>query len=263
MNKKHVGRWIAVALACAGMFGCALRQGQSESRDVAAATLSVVPALTAPELPVSASGWEHATLPGKRPAQFRQTRAHGREAVSVTAASAASMLRRKVRVEADQLGLLRFSWRVPALMARSDLGHRDTADSAVRVILAFEGDRSRFSGRDQLLSDLARSLTGEELPYATLMYVWCNHRTPGTVIRNPRTERIRKLVLESGPSKLNQWLDYERDIRADFERVYGEPPGALVGIAIMTDSDNTRSTARASYGPVSLERRRPELPAAP
>jgi hypothetical protein len=93
-------------------------------------------------------------------------------------------------------------------------------------------------------------LTGEELPYATLMYVWCNQREPLSVVRNPRTDRIRKLVLESGPTRLGRWLDYERDVRADFERVFGEPPGALVGVAVMTDSDNTRSTTSAFYGPV-------------
>jgi hypothetical protein len=51
---------------------------------------------------------------------------------------------------------------------------------------------------------------------------------------------------------LNQWLDYERDIRADYEKAFGEAPGALVGIGIMTDSDNTRSSTTAWYGPVQL-----------
>jgi hypothetical protein len=139
---------------------------------------------------------------------------------------------------------------VPQLIAEADMALREADDSPVRIMLAFEGDRSRLSPRDALLSELMRTLTGEEMPYATLMYVWCNQRAPGTVIRSPRTDRIRKLVLESGPGKLNRWLDYERDIRADYERVFGEPPGALVGIAIMTDSDNTRSLAKAWYGPV-------------
>jgi hypothetical protein len=130
---------------------------------------------------------------------------------------------------------------------------RDSDDSPVRVVLVFEGDRSRFSSRDAMLSELMRTLTGEEMPYATLMYVWCNRRQPGTLITNPRTDRIRKLVVESGPTNLDQWLDYRRDIRADFERAFGEPPGALVGVGIMSDTDNTRSTARAWYGPVQLE----------
>jgi len=84
------------------------------------------------------------------------------------------------------------------------------------------------------------------------MYVWCNARAPGEVILNPRTSRIRKLVVESGPRNLGQWLAYERDVRADYERAFGEAPGALRGVALMTDSDNTRSVARAWYGPVRL-----------
>ena len=67
-----------------------------------------------------------------------------------------------------------------------------------------------------------------------------------------RTDRIRKLVLESGPQQLGRWLDYERDIKADFQKAFGEAPGALVGIGIMTDTDNTRGQALAWYGPVSL-----------
>ena len=92
------------------------------------------------------------------------------------------------------------------------------------------------------------------MPYATLMYVWCNNREPGSVLVNPRTSRIRKIVMESGPDQLRKWLDYERDIRADFVKAFGEPPGALVSIGIMTDTDNTRSTAQAWYGPVRLVR---------
>ena len=128
---------------------------------------------------------------------------------------------------------------------------READDSPVRVVLAFEGDRSRFSARDGVLSELMRTLTGEEMPYATLMYVWCNQREPGA------SSRAREPTASASSSwsparQLNQWLDYERDIRADFERAFGEAPGALVGIGIMTDSDNTRTTARAWYGPLRL-----------
>ncbi|MGI9134213.1 MAG: DUF3047 domain-containing protein, partial [Rhodoferax sp.] len=123
--------------------------------------------------------------------------------------------------------------------------------SPVRLVLAFEGDRSQFSAKNAMLSELAHALTGEPMPYATMMYVWCNTRPPGSVILNPRTDRIRKLVVESGPNNLNRWLDYERDVRADFERLFGEPPGALLAIGVMTDSDNTRTRTRAWYGPIA------------
>jgi hypothetical protein len=196
--------------------------------------------------------WSHQSLPGKTPTEFKYVRIDGRDAIAVDAKSSASMLRHNLRVEPDDLGSLRFSWKVPALMEEADLASRDKDDAPVRLVLVFEGDRKRFSARDAALSELARALTGEEMPYATLMYVWCNRRVAGTVVTSPRSDRIRKLVVESGRTHLNEWRDYERDIRADYQRVFGEEPGALVGMAIMTDSDNTRSRARAWYGPVTV-----------
>ncbi len=196
--------------------------------------------------------WRHYSLPGKASSSFSYTRKDGRDAMAVTSVSSASMVRKAVRVAPGDLGKVRFSWKVPELIAQADMALRDSDDSPVRIVLAFEGDRSRLSARNLALSELALALTGEEMPYATLMYVWCNRRAPGTVIVNPRTDRIRKLVVESGPDKLNRWLDYERDIRADYEKAFGEAPGALVGIGIMTDTDNTRSSTAAWYGPVQL-----------
>jgi hypothetical protein len=206
--------------------------------------------------PPRGSGWSHIVFPGKQATKFSYARKDGRDSVAVLAASSASALRSTIRIEPKDLGNVRFSWKVPELIVGADMALRETDDSPVRVVLTFEGDRSRFSARDGILSELMLTLTGEKLPYATLMYVWCNQRAPGDLIANPRTGRIRKLVVQSGSRQLNQWLDYERDIRADFERAFGEAPGALVGIGIMTDSDNTRTTARAWYGPLRLSARK-------
>ena len=189
-----------------------------------------------------AKSWAHHSFPGKVPTRFAYARHDGRDTVSVHSDASASMLRQVLRIEPQELGRMRFSWKVPALIADADLATREHDDAPVRLVLAFEGDRSRFSAKDAALSELAHAITGEPLPYATLMYVWCNKRAPGTVIQSPRTERIRKLVIESGAGRLNEWLDYER--------VFGEAPGALGGIAIMTDSDNTHSQANAWYGPI-------------
>lgn len=188
-------------------------------------------------------------------------RLDGRDAVLGESDSAASMLRQYLRVEPSELGKLSFSWKVPRMIAGADMTQRDGDDSPVRVVLAFEGDRSKFSAKNAMLSELALALTGEPMPYATLMYVWGNHSAPESVLINTRTDRIRKVVIESGPARLDRWLDYERDIRADYEKAFGEAPGALVGIAIMTDSDNTRQKTSAWYGPVSLVNK-PLLPAA-
>ncbi len=199
-----------------------------------------------------AKQWQAYTLPGKKRTRYSTVQMDGRHAMLAVADSSASMLRKKIRLNATELQQVRFSWKVPKLIENADVALRENDDSPVRIVLAFEGDRSKWSAKNAMLSELSRTFTGEELPYATLMYVWSNQQAAGSVIHNPRTDRIRKIVVESGKKNLGQWIDYERDIKADFQRAFGEAPGALVGMALMTDTDNTRSQAKAYYGPVSV-----------
>ena len=205
------------------------------------------------------SRWEGMLLPTKEPTRYSldpqaPIDAQGqRKALRAQANASASMLRTTLNISPDALGQVHFSWLVPALIEGSDLGTRQGDDSPVRLVLAFEGDRGNFSAKDAALNELTRLVTGNEMPYATLMYVWCNKRPVGSIIHNARTDRIRKIVIESGGQGLRQWRNYERDIRADFEAAFGEAPGHLVGIGIMTDSDNTHSQTKAWYGKISLQ----------
>ena len=201
---------------------------------------------------MSTSDWRHQTFLGKRQTEYRAASKLGRDALVASASHSMSVMRRTFRIEPKLLGSVRFSWLAHSVPSTGDVSEREFDDAPLRVVLSFEGDRSKFSAKNHMLSELALTLTGEELPYATLMYVWCNKRQAGEIITNPRTDRIRKIVLESGSKNLGQWLDYERDIRADFIKAFGEEPGALTGIALMTDTDNTQSTATAWYGPVSF-----------
>jgi len=197
--------------------------------------------------------WQAMRLPGKLLTAYRVAPQGPRDALLAEAASSASMLRQALHIHPDQLGALQFDWRVDQLIPGADMRQRDAEDSPVRLIMVFEGDRQRFSAKNNMLSELTLSLTGEPLPYATLMYVWCNDCPAESVIVNPRTDRIRKLAVESGAERVGQWLNYRRDIRADFIKAFGEEPGALLGLAIMTDTDNTRSTTRAWYGTIRLD----------
>ncbi len=197
--------------------------------------------------------WERVKIPGKAATQYSLVKVNNRSKLKAHAVSSASMLRKDLRIEPEQLGQLGFSWQVQTLIDAADMALRDQDDSPVRLVLAFDGDRSQFSAKNAMLSELSHALSGRPMPYATLMYVWCNQRPVGSVIQNPRTDRIRKMVIESGRDRLGQWLTYERDIRADFEKAFGEPPGALIGVGLMTDSDNTRSQAQAWYGAIRLK----------
>ena len=246
-----VVRSMVMGMLCACLGGCASVFAPQVAEPSPAATVpSQLPlAFTAQDK----AKWETVLLPGKLRTAFRLDQHQGKQSLRADSVRSASMLRQKLHIEPQQLGRLQFEWQVQDLIAEADMRQRETEDSPVRLILAFEGDRQKFSAKNAMLSDLSRALTGEDMPYATLMYVWSNQLPAETVIINPRTDRVRKIVVESGPARLMQWLRYERQIRTDFEKAFGEPPGALVGLAIMTDSDNTQGTARAWYGEIQLD----------
>lgn len=212
--------------------------------------------LTACSTPVPVSdpeGWHAVPIPGKTATQYVKVVKEGRPAWAAHAQQSASMWRRKLHVPVDQLGEVRFSWWVEAPLAGADLSAAGRGDAPARVLFAFEGDPARLSARNRLLFDLAETLSGERPPYATLMYVFGNEAVQAdAVLQHPRTDRVRKIVLDTDAGQTRRWRDHQRNLAADFRRAFGEEPGALVSVAVMTDADNTQQQARAWYGPIEF-----------
>ncbi len=196
--------------------------------------------------------WEIFRVPGKQPTRYSYVRHEGRDSVRAVADAAGSILRHRHRIEPADLGNISFSWNVPPPGADTNASLEKLEDVPVRVVLAFEGDRSRFSIKNALLSELSLLLTGEELPFATLIYSWSRVNKPGDVVLNDRTDRIRKLVVDAGDQGYNQWLSHERDIRADYRKAFGEEPGALLSFAVFTEGERNEGQLQAFYGPLRL-----------
>jgi Protein of unknown function (DUF3047) len=236
--------WAAVSLAALGMLaGCASVPSPGPT-----------PASAPPA--AFAAGWEPVPLPGKRPTRYEVQTLEGRPVWHADAQRSASMWRKRLQVPANALGAFEFTWRVDQLMSEAVVADADQDDAAARVMVAFDGDHAQLSARNRMLFDLADTLTGERPPYATLMYVWADGRhPPETVLHSPRTDRVRKIVIESGPGHLGQWRRHRRDLAVDFQRAFGEAPGNVLGVALMTDSDNTGARAQAWYADIELHTR--------
>lgn len=243
LNRCGVVALVSALMACAG--GPTRQQastGEAELQRVAQSLFQVP----------GNGRWELFHFPGKLVVPFEPVSRQGRAALRVQAKRSVSVLRQRFEPELPAVGTLNFSWKVDALPEGADLKEAEATDAPVRILLAFEGDRKRWSPRAHRLSELSRLVTGEPMPYATLTYVWSRDDPVETVLNNPRTDRIRKLVVDSGGAHLGQWRDHQRDVRADFIRAFGEEPGPLVSVALMTDTDNTGTALRAWYGPLRL-----------
>jgi hypothetical protein len=218
-----------------------------------AAVLPMFTACTTTMLePPSDDDWHDVPLPGKGRTDYRwELTPEGRVLVA-QANNSASMYRKRLRRPADALRDVEFSWWVQSLPHGGDVSDADACDAAARVLFAFGGDQTRLSARNQLMFELARTLTGEAPPFATLAYVWDTSAAVGRVITHPRSDRVRKIVVESGRDGLRQWKRYRRTLGADYRLAFGEAPGPLLAVAVMTDGDNTRSQLTTRYRDISL-----------
>ena len=82
----------------------------------------------------------------------------------------------------------------------------------------------------------------------SLEYVWDDDLPKGTIVTSPFSSNIKLFVVESGKENVNKWVLEERNIFEDYQKAFGRAGNIGVGaIALMTDSDNSISTAEASY----------------
>jgi hypothetical protein len=151
---------------------------------------------------------------------------------------------------------IRWRWRVVELIVAADNQDRYSEDAPVRLMLFFDGDKATLPFREQMLMETAGLLTGQQVPFATLMYVWENRFPVGTVLRNSYTQQVKMIVAGSGPDRLGTWHTLERQYVRDYELAFGRAPGRLIGVGIMTDTDNTGESIEAFYGDIELVRAR-------
>jgi hypothetical protein len=80
--------------------------------------------------------------------------------------------------------------------------------------------------------------------------VWSNKQPVGSIWFNAFTSNAGMIAVESGVDRIGQWIQMSRDVLADYRRIFGEEPGAVDAVAIMTDTDNTGASAAAWYGDI-------------
>ena len=76
----------------------------------------------------------------------------------------------------------------------------------------------------------------------------------GTIVDNAFTDFAKMIVVQSGAQRIGSWVEEERNVYQDYKLAFGEQPPAINGVAIMTDTDNTKERAVAYYGDIVFAR---------
>lgn len=151
---------------------------------------------------------------------------------------------------------LAWRWRLDEPNPMADLTLRSGDDSPVKVCALYDLPIYAVPFVERQVLRVARLRSGEALPAASVCYVWDARLAPGATLDNAFTRRIRTIVLQGPQAPLHQWLAEQRDIGADFLRLFGDesktvPP--LIGIAVGADADNTRARSVAHVTDLALD----------
>ena len=146
-------------------------------------------------------------------------------------------------------GRLQWRWRLDQPLTGgkgvADILTKAGDDAALKVCVMFDHPLERVPLGQRTLLRIARSVSGEDLPAATLCYVWDSVHPAGLQGANPYTQRVRFITLQGKGAPLAQWLSETRDVAADFAKLFADelPVGASVpsvrAVLIGADSDNT------------------------
>jgi hypothetical protein len=146
-------------------------------------------------------------------------------------------------------GRLQWRWRLDQALTGGqrapDIQTKAGDDAALKVCVMFDHPLARVPFVERTKLRLARSLSGEDLPAATLCYVWDSVYPAGLRGANPYTARVRYITLQGQGASMAQWQTESRDVAADFAQWFADelPQGAAVppvlAVLIGADSDNT------------------------
>ncbi len=138
------------------------------------------------------------------------------------------------------------------ILQKGDVNSKDGDDYPARIYITFAFDPDRAGFMDRLQHEAARLIQGKDVPYRAISYIWGSNVPAGTMIANAYTDKAMMFVVQGGSEKVQQWLMQERNVYEDYKKAFGEEPTMISGVAIMTDTDNTRESAIAWYGDITF-----------
>ena len=175
-------------------------------------------------------GWESKSFKGMT--EYVLVQEGDRTVVRAHSIASASGLFKKVRLDPTRFRQLRWSWKIAATIAHGNETIKNGDDYAARVYVIFPG---RFFWQTKAIN-----------------YIWANRLPKGNAIPNAFSGNAMMVAVESGSEKKGVWITEERDVLADYRRLFDEEPREIGAIAIMTDTDNTGDEATAWYGDISI-----------
>ena len=142
--------------------------------------------------------------------------------------NAASGLGKEVKIDLNKTPFINITWKIekdlPGIKENTKKGH----DFAARVFAVKKTGATPLSNR-------------------AINYVFSSNNEIGFNSPSPYTKKSIDNVLASTKNNLNEWITVKSNVKEDFKRFHDLDVDELDGLAIMSDTDNSKMKAVAYY----------------
>jgi hypothetical protein len=182
-------------------------------------------------------GWQLKEFAGQ--AAVEVVRTEGRVAMRLRSDRASFAVHRDVVVDLKTFPYLTWSWKVTQMPAAGDVRDSARDDQAAQLYVVFPRWPSPRTASD------------------VIGYVWDGRAPVDTRLTHPKAGNVRIVVVESGRAALDRWQRYQRHVADDYVALFGRPAPRVGKIALMVDSNDTRTEAEAFVGDVFFSQTSP------
>ena len=244
-------RWSVGALTSGLLFAAAVSTADAPP------VLEVGRFSSSPPGPAQTDGWKPLTFKKiPKPTAYELVQDGNAVVVKATSEAAASGLTKEVKIDPAAFPIVLWRWKVENVLRHSDVTRKSGDDYPARLYITFEYNPDKVSLAKKLKYKAGRVLFGD-IPIAALNYIWDTKSAVGTIVDNAYTDFAKMIVVESGAAKVGAWVEEFRNVYQDYKQAFGEDPPMINGVAIMTDTDNTKERAIAYYGDIRFARAAP------
>lgn len=150
-------------------------------------------------------------------------------------------LGKEISLDIRRYPYLSWRWKASKLPEGGDIRKRETDEQAGQIYIVFPKFPSALNTR-------------------CVGYIWDSQAPVGFSGTSTAYSKMKYFVLQSGPTKLNQWVSERRNIYEDYKKLFQEEPPTLGGMVLYINSQYTTSSAEIFYADISFSSSSPASP---
>ena len=142
--------------------------------------------------------------------------------------NAASGLGKKVKIDLNKTPIINITWKIEKDLPGIKENTKKNHDFSARVFVIKKTGATPLSNR-------------------AINYVFSSNNEVGFNSPSPYTKKSIDNVLASTKENLNEWITVKANVKEDFKKFHNLDVNELDGLAIMSDTDNSKLKAIAYY----------------